>query len=66
MRKLVIQFSSLVLMFSIGFAQDIIENSKKPQNPKGGRIIDLLELMRITDVDDEYYFKSPREIKLAA
>ena len=66
MKKLVFLFSCLILMFFSGFAQEVIENSKNPQNPKGGRIIDLLEIMRITDVDGEYYFKSPRELKHAA
>jgi hypothetical protein len=46
-------------------AQKIIENPEKPKNPNSGRIIELKEMMRILDNAPEFFFRFPRDIKVA-
>ncbi|MFC2166878.1 6-bladed beta-propeller [Acidobacteriota bacterium] len=55
----------LMLSISSTFSQEIIENSGKPLNRDAGRIIQLEEVLRISDDGGEFYFKSPRIIKVA-
>jgi hypothetical protein len=47
------------------YAQEIIENPKNPTNPNAGRILNIQEVLRITDEGGEFYFKYPRNIKVA-
>jgi len=55
-----------VLIFcSILYAQTIIENPKKPSSENAGRIVELVELMRIDDVGGDFYFKYPRNPKVS-
>ncbi len=51
-------YSSLVL------AQEIIENPEKPLSKKAGRVLQLVEELRITDEGGEFFFKSPLEVKV--
>ena len=57
----------ILLLFSISsaFPQEIIENPEKPLNPNAGRVLKLEEEFRITDESGEFYFKSPRNLKVA-
>ena len=52
-------FSSLIL------AQTIIENPGKPLSKNAGRVIQLKEVMRITDEEGKFYFSGPWDIKVA-
>lgn len=54
----------LVLCFVLT-AQTVIENPEKPSGGKAGRVVDLVELLRIDDVGGEYYFRYPRNPKVA-
>ena len=64
MKKLVL--SSLVLLSVSLFGQEIIENPKEPLSQKAGRVVELKEIMRITDEGQEdYYFQWTTEPKIA-
>jgi hypothetical protein len=47
-------------------AQTVIENPAKPMAKDAGRIIALAEVWRITDEAGGFYFKSPRDLRIAA
>lgn len=58
----------LFIFLSLALAsqdQEIIENPEEPLNKNAGRVIQLKEVMRITDEGTNYYFKEPRNIKIA-
>ncbi len=61
---LAILFFFWTLMFALQ-DQAIIENPENPLNKNAGRVIQLKEVMRITDEGIDYYFKEPRDIKIA-
>lgn len=65
MRKNVLMILNFLIFFSVILAQTIIENPEKPVNKNSGRIIQLKELMRITDGAGDFYFKWPLSIKVA-
>jgi hypothetical protein len=52
------------MVFSVN-AQEIIENPKKPLSKNAGRIVELKEVWRIDDIGADYYFKYPRNLKIA-
>jgi len=64
MRKYVILLS-LFLTFSFASVQEIIENPAKPLNKNAGRILRLEEMFRISDEGGDFYFMSPRIVKVA-
>ena len=55
----------LMLSISSAFSQEIIENSRKPLNKDAERILQLNEVLRISDEGRDFYFKVPRNIKIA-
>jgi len=55
-------FWSLVSAFQ---DQSIIENPEKPLNENAGRVIQLKEVIRITDEEGKFYFIGPWDIKVA-
>lgn len=57
----------ILLMFSISIvsSQVVIENTEKPLNPNAGRILQIKEEFRITDESGEYFFRSPRNFRIA-
>ncbi len=57
----------ILFLFPISniFSQDIIENPEKPLNEAAGRILQLKEVLRISDEGGEFYFKGPGNIKVA-
>jgi hypothetical protein len=60
-------FVSLIF-WAIGFAsqnQAIIENPDKPLNKNAGRVIQLKEVMRVSDEEGKFYFSGPWDIKAA-
>ena len=57
----------ILLMFSISIvsSQVVIENTEKPLNPNAGRILQIKEEFRITDESGEYFFRRPRNFRIA-
>jgi hypothetical protein len=58
-----------VLSISMGAiicsAQTIIQNPDKPLAKNAGRVVALKEVMKIADEGDQYFFKSPFNLKIA-
>jgi hypothetical protein len=50
----VIAFLVLILASSLTFAQTVIENPAKPDNPRAGRTVTLQEVMRIEDTGKDF------------
>ena len=50
---------------TLAFSQQVINNPKKPTGDRAGRVMRLEEEMRITDEQGGFYFKSPENIKIA-
>lgn len=65
MRKFAFLFVLLAICCSFSFSQRLIENPAKPQNPNQGRILELKEELQITDESGDFFFQSPRDIKVA-
>ncbi len=55
----------LILLFSAAQAQESVTLPSKPANPKAGRVLQLREVLRISDSGGEFFFKSPRLIQPA-
>lgn len=55
----------LLFIFAIASAQEMIENPEKPLSKNTGRIVELIEVMRIDDIGGDFYFKYPRNPKIA-
>jgi hypothetical protein len=47
-------------------AQDIIDNPAKPPSQNAGRVLQLTEVMRITDERGPFYFKQPADLQISA
>ena len=59
-------FSALLFSFAIGAtAQQIIENPEKPLAKNAGRLLELKEILRITDESGEFFFKYPYQLQVA-
>ncbi|MCJ7582077.1 MAG: 6-bladed beta-propeller [Candidatus Aminicenantes bacterium] len=65
MKNILIILTLLMFTFSPTFSQELIENPEKPKNKDAGRILQLEEILRIQDDGGDFYFKSPRMIKVA-
>ena len=65
MKKSVLLFSFLFIFTSIILAQTSIENPEKPLSKNAGRVIQLKEVLRITDEEGKFYFSGPWDIKIA-
>jgi hypothetical protein len=48
-----------------GYAQDILENPEEPLAKDSRRTVILDEVMRIRDAGEDFYFKYPRNLKVA-
>jgi 6-bladed beta-propeller len=59
--------SILITVVTVLSAQDVpfIKNPAKPAKADAGRILELKEVMRITDEEGDFYFKRPRRLKVA-
>ena len=57
-------FGLMILASSLAASQTIIENSSEPLCKNAGRILELEELMRITDENEAFYFKRPFGMRL--
>jgi len=47
------------------FGVQVVDNPENPLNKKSGRLLQLAEVLRITDAQGGFYFKSPENIKIA-
>ncbi len=65
MKKSVLLFSFIFIFTSIILGQTLIENPEKPLSKNAGRVIQLKEVMRITDEEGKFFFASPWNIKVA-
>ena len=65
MRKIVSRLLFLLIITSVSFAQEIIENPKNPTNPNAGRILKIQEVLRITDEGGEFFFQYPTNVQVA-
>ena len=52
-----------VLMISAAFGQETVNLPAKPENPRAGRVLELREVVRISDVQGGFYFKGPSRIQ---
>ncbi len=65
MKKPALILTSIFVFTFIILAQTIIENPEKPLSKNAGRVIQLKEVMRITDEEGKFYFSGPWDIKVA-
>ena len=66
MRKIILLLLCLFIFNFMAFAQTIIENPKKPLSRNAGRVLKLEEVFRITDERENFYLKSPGNLKLSS
>jgi hypothetical protein len=64
MKKFVSIVSSFFILSSIVLAQHVIENPEEPLSKNAGRVLNLQEVFRITDESGDFYFTSPRNLKV--
>lgn len=65
MRKVVLLLLLFLIITSVMFAQEIIENPAKPLSKNAGRVLKLKEMMSISDEPGKFYFRGPGDIKIA-
>jgi len=65
MKRLILLYLSFFIFNSFILAQEIINNPEKPLNKNAGRVAELREVMQIKDVGGDFYFKYPRNLKIA-
>lgn len=65
MMKKLLSLLILFLVFTFSSAQEIIKNPNKPLGKNAGRILRLEEMFRISDEGGDFYFMSPRIVKVA-
>ncbi len=64
-RAIAVAVVSLALCPAILLSQQIIENPEKPLAKNAGRVLELKEILRITDESGEFYFKYPTQLQVA-
>jgi hypothetical protein len=64
MRRAILALMS-VLMLSAAFGQEMVTLPSKPRSPKSGRVLELREVLRISDAAGGFFFKSPENIQPA-
>lgn len=65
MKKSFLCFFFIFCLSLLNFTQKIIENPKKPLSKNSGRLVKLIEMMKIYDVGEKFYFEFPRNLKVA-
>lgn len=65
MKKAMSAILFILVFYFVLSAQTFIENPEKPLSKNAGRVVELVEVMRINDVGGDYYFKYPRNPKIA-
>ena len=66
MKKLIACFLGVTFFCLLNPAQEIIKNSDKPLNENPGRILKLIEALRIKSEGEGYFFNSPRIFQIIA
>ncbi|MGB2907015.1 MAG: 6-bladed beta-propeller [Candidatus Aminicenantaceae bacterium] len=56
---------SLVVLFLLMSAQEVIENPARPRDRSAGRILEIREELRITDEGGDFFFEYPHNVKVA-
>jgi len=64
MRKAVLALMS-GLVFSAAFGQEMVTLPSKPRSPMSGRVLELREVLRISDAAGGFFFKNPENIQPA-
>jgi hypothetical protein len=64
MRKIVLRLLLFLIITSVIYSQEIIENPEKPLSKNAGRTLKLVEELRITDEPGVFYFRSPGNLKI--
>ena len=57
--------AGLVCAAGLSFGQAVIENPAKPVAKDAGRVLKLTEVWRITDDSGAFFFKFPRDLRVA-
>ena len=66
MKKIIPCVFYILCVAVFGFAQEIVENPATPFNNKNsGRRVMLEKMMEIRDIGGDFYFKYPRNLKVA-
>lgn len=65
MKRKIILFTSMMVLTVFLSSQEIIQNPKKSLSPNAGRILEVEEILRITDEDGEFFFKWPSNLQIA-
>jgi hypothetical protein len=65
--KKVLIFLSIMLAGAAASAlgQEAVNLPAKPKNPKAGRVLETREVLRVTDAQGGFYFKSPENLQAA-
>jgi len=64
MKKALGLLMGIILLSWLASSQTVINNPSKPLSKKAGRILELEELLRITDESEEFFFKRPFNLSL--
>ena len=64
MKKVLGLLIGILLLSWFASSQIIIENKSKPKSKNAGRLLELEELLRITDESDEFFFERPYRLSL--
>jgi len=65
MKKMIILFTTLIVLTFFLPSQEIIQNPKKPLSSNAGRILKVKEIFRITDESGEFFFKWVSNLQIA-
>jgi hypothetical protein len=66
MKKIFFIFFFVIGLAVLSQSQEIIENQKNPLSKKARRVIELKEVLNISDEGEAYYFKYPTKLRIAA
>ena len=54
----------VIMVLSVAYGQDVIENPEMPQNENAGRVLKLEEEFRIDGEGEGYYYNGARELRI--
>ena len=64
MRKYLFIPFLVFILSSIIFAQDIKENPETPSSKDAGRVLNVMEVLKIKETNGEFYFKQPSKLQV--
>jgi hypothetical protein len=64
MRRSAVFLLYILMLTTVFFSQEIIENPKKPLSKDAGRILKVQEELRIIDTGAAFYFKQPSKLQV--